>query len=39
MSDIDDLEPCISSSLEEDELFDTAIDALVEIVTCPGSYR
>lgn len=39
MSDIGDLEPCIASSLEENDLFDTAIDTLVEVTTSPESYR
>jgi hypothetical protein len=39
LSDVDVLETSILSCLKNDELFDTAIDALVEITTCPESYK
>ncbi|CAB3981584.1 importin-13 isoform X2 [Paramuricea clavata] len=39
LSDVDVLETSILSCLKDDELFDTAIDVLVEITTCPESYK
>jgi hypothetical protein len=39
LSDVDILEPSILSCLKDDELFDTAIDGLIEITTSPESYK
>lgn len=39
LSDVDVLEPSLMLCLKDEELFDTAVDALIEISTCPDSYR
>lgn len=39
LSDVDVLEPSILSCLNDNELFDTAVDALIEVSTCPDSYK
>ena len=39
LSDVDVLEPSILSCLKDEELFDTAIDGLIEITTSPESYK
>ncbi|XP_028412939.1 importin-13-like isoform X2 [Dendronephthya gigantea] len=39
LSDVDILEPSLMLCLKDEELFDTAVDALIEISTCPDSYR
>ena len=39
LSDVDVLEPSILLCLNDNELFETAVDALIEITTCPDSYK
>ena len=40
LEDIDKLGSyCITSCLKDDDLFEVAVDALVEITTSPSSYR